>query len=65
MPSHQPSALWHLRLGQLNLLLHRRTWLLSLLVLTVLLALVIMTIKIGRAHVWTPVTIRSRMPSSA
>ena len=47
MPSHQPSALWHLRLGQLNLLLHRRTWLLSLLVLTVLLALVIMTISLG------------------
>ena len=47
MPSHQPSALWHLRLGQLNLLLHRRTWLLSLLVLAVLLALVIVAISLG------------------
>lgn len=47
MLSHQPSGLWHLRLGQLNLLLHRRTWLLSLLVLTVLLALVIMAISLG------------------
>ncbi|MDF3194848.1 iron ABC transporter permease [Pseudomonas sp. 1928-m] len=47
MPSHQPSGLWHLRLGQLNLLLHRRTWLLSLLVLTVLLVLVIVAISLG------------------
>ena len=47
MLSHQPSGLWHLRLGQLNLLLHRRTWLLSLLVLAVLLALVIVAISLG------------------
>lgn len=47
MPSHQPSGLWHLRLGHLNLLLHRRTWLLSLLMLAVLLALVIMAISLG------------------
>jgi len=47
MPSHQPSGLWHLRLGPLNLLLHRRTWLLSLLVLAVLLTLVIVAISLG------------------
>lgn len=47
MPSHQPSGLWHLRLGRINLLLHRRTWLLSLLVLAVLLTLVIVAISLG------------------
>ena len=47
MANNQPSGLWHLRLGQLNLLLHRRTWLLSLLVLSVLLGLVIMAISLG------------------
>ncbi|VXB79490.1 Iron complex transport system permease protein [Pseudomonas sp. 8BK] len=47
MPSHQPSGLWHLRLGTLNLLLHRRTWLISLLVLAVLLTLVIVAISLG------------------
>ncbi|MGB4073955.1 FecCD family ABC transporter permease [Pseudomonas sp.] len=47
MPSHQPSGLWHLRLGRLNLLLHRRTWLLSLLVLSVLLTLVVAAISLG------------------
>ena len=47
MPRNHPSGLWHLRFGPLNLLLHRRTWLLSLLVLAVLLALVIMAISLG------------------
>ncbi|MBU1284406.1 MAG: iron ABC transporter permease [Gammaproteobacteria bacterium] len=47
MHSNHPSGLWHLRLGPLNLLLHRRTWLLSLLVLGVLLALVVMAISLG------------------
>src|SRR2546428_5959165 len=27
--------------------------------------LAVVSVQIGRAHVWTPVTIRSRMPSSA
>jgi iron complex transport system permease protein len=47
MSSNHPSGLWHLRLGTLNLLLHRRTWLLSLLVLGVLLALVVVAISLG------------------
>ena len=47
MPSNHPSGLWHLRLGALNLLLHRRTWLLSLLVLGVLLTLVVVAISLG------------------
>ncbi|MDM8350649.1 iron ABC transporter permease [Pseudomonas sp. sp1636] len=47
MPSHHPSGLWHLRLGSLSLLLHRRTWLLSLLVLSLLLTLMIVAISLG------------------
>ncbi|WP_405118379.1 FecCD family ABC transporter permease [Pseudomonas leptonychotis] len=47
MSSKHPSGLWHLRLGALNLLLHRRTWLLSLLVLGVLLTLVVVAISLG------------------
>jgi len=47
MLSKHPSGLWHLRLGALSLLLHRRTWLLSLLVLGVLLALVVAAISLG------------------
>jgi len=47
MLSNHPYGRWHLRLGQLSLLLHRRTWLLSLLVLSVLLMLVVAAISLG------------------
>lgn len=47
MPSNHPSGLWHLRLGALSLLLHRRTWLLSLLVLGALLTLMVVAISLG------------------
>ncbi|WP_010483569.1 FecCD family ABC transporter permease [Pseudomonas sp. S9] len=50
MPKHTPSGLWHIRLGNLTLLLHRRTWLASLLVLCLLLALVIVAISFGTAR---------------
>ena len=47
MSSKHPCGFWHLRLGPVSLLLHRRTWLLSLLVLGLLLALVVMAISLG------------------
>lgn len=49
-PLPSPTGVWALRLGGLSLLLHRRTWLVSLLLLALLAALAVLAIGLGSGN---------------
>lgn len=49
-PLLSPTGVWALRLGGLSLLLHRRTWLVSLLLLALLAALAVLAIGLGSGN---------------
>lgn len=50
MHTSLPSGVWRLHLGRATVLLHRRTWLMSLLMLATLLVLFVLSVSLGSAN---------------
>ena len=50
MHTSLPAGVWRLQLGRATVLLHRRTWLMSLLMLAILLVLFVLSVSLGSAN---------------